>query len=647
MKNILSLLISLVLCIISYGQEDIGIISQMGSTTSGGTGGGTGGNPPVTGWATECPVCPNASVVSNGDEYTPTSSADLTNVSNAGRTAIISNSFDITGAILAANQIIVPSGGILTGTGINLNGASFVINDQQAFATSVTFTSRYTGCLRPETFGAGNASNDQPALVTVLTQCDYISNSAGATYTITSASRTIKWIGNNSKIEVLASAEGSNLYILKFNTNRPEICNLELDGNDIGDLGIEINGSDFYLEDVWIHNLYRENGSPSYGIWQKNWDVDTCRDTRIYNCKINNISSLDDGIIGNGDGSTRAILISIVDMVNTSLQSSTVWEIRDSEIHDIIDEGDGIHFQGTSAASSQEHDVLWVIDNCNFYDNTRRDIKAQTSGLHITNSFFGKISPQNPNYQSAPAGSVGASLLDDNAPGSNQVNVYIGYNTFYYRSPSDPPAGPGDFSLAITRSENAIVEYNTFNKPITWAANNILLGRYNHNLIIRENNFTNGGIAFSSGMSASSPSIKVFNNTFNTNNFGGGYQHATFINPGYTNPNIDGLNIYDNTINIDFSGSNTNRWVGILGTRSGDSTTWDNITINNNDITFTGANKANKPFINISGNFGSTNTISNHIVTGITATGAFQITGIKNFTNTSNTDENSNLLTVQ
>ena len=115
----------------------------------------------------QCASCPNASVKSNGDEYTPASVADLANPANAGRTAIISNTFDISGATLAPNQILVPSGGALSGTDIDLNGAQIVLNHEQLFDEDARFTSSYEGCLSPEHFGAAASPEDSGAFEAV------------------------------------------------------------------------------------------------------------------------------------------------------------------------------------------------------------------------------------------------------------------------------------------------------------------------------------------------------------------------------------------------------------------------------------------------------------------------------------------------
>ena len=131
------------------------------------------------------PNAPSATKPEGGNSYTPNSSLDIENVENAGKTAVISNSFDCTGCTFAANQLIIPSGGSISGTNINLNGGYIDEVYNQAFSSSATFSQVYEDSwLSPEVFGgnANDATDDSSAITSLMKNVKFAKLSTSGTY---------------------------------------------------------------------------------------------------------------------------------------------------------------------------------------------------------------------------------------------------------------------------------------------------------------------------------------------------------------------------------------------------------------------------------------------------------------------------------
>lgn len=584
-------------------------------------------------------------VADAGNSYTPTSAADMANAANAGKTAYLTNTFSLASTTLAANQILVPNGGAITGTGINLNGARFVINGSRGFATSARFTTRYSECLTPELFGAASLSDDKQAIEAMLINGDYGKNASGGNYIVGSQTlltvsprRIFNWIGNNSKIACTYQPPGNYDFVYEFNGLGLKICDMEFDGQDISDSGIQVQNAEvFYLENFHLHNFMGDGVTErSIGLaFYFNSTITT--DFNIYNSLFHNFETPDDGNVGNAGGTTRALWFIMED---TSVSTADI-DIQDTTFHAAYAEGEGIHFYPNSG-DQMDHQVYLKINNCTFYDNSRRDIKAQTSGLRITNSDFTKINSAS-TWGERTTTSVGAALGDVVSPTQWGRNILIKGNTFQGYAGDDTPYSS---YVSLSNASGAIIEDNVFTRPKAGPYGNIAYQNKIENSIIRNNTFTNGGIQGGDNIDDYGR-LTVEDNTFIYNDYWIGYP-SHIINVAGTPYTIRNLTFQNNNVTINFDQSYSDDWFkGIIGTRPGWNTTFDDILIDNNNITYQGTYKTGVPFLFTDYNFGATNTISNHSVTGITATGAFEIGGTAGFTNTNNTDGSGNPLTVE
>ena len=598
-----------------------------------------------TAWVSECITCPNAAVVANaGNSYTPTSAADMANVANAGKTAYLTNTFDLTGTTLAANQILVPNGGAITGVSINLNGARFVINGNRGFAASARFTSIYNECLTPELFGAASLSNDKTAIEAMIINSNYGKSAAGATYVvssqtvITTSQRVFNWIGNGSKISSTYEPPGNYDLLYEFDGLGLNICDLEIDGNDITDSGIQmLNAPSLYLEDFHLHNFYGD------GITERAigiafyYDSNVTNSIRVYNSTFNNFETLDDDIIGNGNGVTRGFFLVMRD---TSIDTGII-EFEGCEFYSNYAEGEGIHIYPESG-DEMDHEILVKINDCDFWDNSRRDIKAQSGGLQVTNSRFTKILSTS-DWGDDTTTSIGVALGDVVSATQYHRNAIIRGNTF---NAAMGDTEPKSSYVSLSNVSGGIIENNIFNRPKAGPYANVSYQNKVENTVIRNNIFMNGGIQASDNIDDYGR-LTVENNTFTYNEYWIGY-YNTLINPGGTPYTIRNLTFQNNDVTINFNQSYSATWFkGIVGTRPSWNTTYDDILITNNNIIYQGIYKTGVPFLFTDYNFGSSNTISNHSVIGITATGAFEIGGTAGFTNINNTDGSGNPLTIE
>jgi len=607
-------------------------------------------------WISQCSTCPNSNInVSGIDTYTPINAADMSNATNAGKVAIITNSFSVANTTFAAGQIVQPNGGILTGTGININGARFLINNSQAFAPTARFVTRYTECLSPEIFGADIATADQDAIEAMYLNADMGINKANTIYNISDNTsfptevRTFKWSGNNATIENSFVSESNSVYLYDWTNTRVEICDLNIDGNLLTNLAINIDNSDFYMENVKIRHFQGPDGGRSRGVNHVFYS-ETGRDTRLYNCEFGDFQ-IEGGqtLITTGGGATRALLV-ILESVNFD-PTNIIYEVRDSNMYSTYGEGDAIHWFPVRDAD-QDNQIRLLVDGCTFSDNTRRDIKTQGGKLTATNNTFTKISSTSP-WATLDDGSyiqtvnVGVSLRDNVSSTEYHRNAYIANNTFKL---ADGDEEGWSSYLGISHTLNTIVENNIFTRPKAGPFNAVAFSAKNPGLIIRNNQMTNVGIsAANSTPTIPDGNIIIENNTFDYTAYWGAWQMA-IIQGGVTSAVVRDIIFQNNTVNVDFpTSSSTTNFKGIIGTRDG----WSNVgflnnVITNNTVTYTGSFSTNARFSYFAGNFGNTNTISNHVVNGITASGAFEVLGSdQSFISTNNTNNLGQTLTKQ
>ncbi len=585
------------------------------------------------------------------DEYTPSSAADLSNPNNSGKTALLSQSFNVNNVVLAPNQVLVPRGGLLTGVNVNLNGAVIAVNNNRAFATSTRFSSVYQDCLSPEMFGASLASDDAHAIEAMILNAEKGINlgtsynfNTKKTFSTSNNSRTFKWIGSNAQVSTTLQLNNNLEFVLNTTRFRLELCNLVFDGNNLAHRFWKVDRSDFYLDNVEIKNFQGEgiltNGSTGLrglGIYVL-VDSRVSKDIKVYNSKIHNIGAIDDG---NKPAASTSISRCIwFTYLNT--EEAANLHFKDSEFSGTYGvDADAIHFFELND-NNFDHNVNALFEGCTFANNQRRSIKAHMSNVRIRNCTFIKHDPAtlnlqwyidqvaqgNPNafpkYQATTEigfGTTGDGITDN----MWVINCEVTNSTF------TAPFGSTSSFVTLSNNRGNIISGNSFSFTGLSTSNAVGIDKMHDANLIENNTFENCGITI--GKLGDEGYTTVRNNTFDyliNSNTQDAVIRSSLYAGFYRNFIFD-----NNIISIDYQQSASN-FYGLYGAHlAGQQHT--NVSITNNWITYTGPQRANQELMRIQSNFGPSNTFSNNTVCGLASiNGAITLNAGGGFVNTNN-----------
>lgn len=480
--------------------------------------------------------------------YTPTSAADITNPANANYKAIITESFECNGCTFAEGQTIEPAGGVISGRGIDLNGAYIENTYKQAFASSVTFSQLYEASrVSPETFGAisGDSSQDDQAINTLIDNCKYGVGTPSGVYiknseSTFSRSGSFNWNLNQSKIETSSSSSLSHgtstsnelKFLFFFNGTRPEIYNGEFDGNDIASRLIRVDRTNgFYFESLNIHHYLAPAGTYARGIALK-LDVQANSNIgfvegEVRNCTITDIGAASDGNANNSPyGVSKAIWVS----ESSDGRAAKVY-FTGNYIDNIYgDDAEGFYSDKYWGGSYdyQTSNVEYVFDNEDYRGCQRRAMKITISNATITNSYFESAT-------NAPifAGAQATLIHVFSTSGSNQ--------------PLD--------DVVFANNEIRIVG-NAQNNPLGFT--DIRDSQFNGNTITCDSftaySYLGFGTGISNPYSGDFENVEIKGNTFNN-------VFCSFFN--VYNPINGGFDFSDNSFDITWSG-NPGAYIGVF-----------------------------------------------------------------------------------
>lgn len=639
-------------------------------------------SPAATSGKSQCASCPNASVKSNGDEYSPASAADLTNPANAGRTAVISNSFDISGATLAPNQILIPSGGALSGTNIDLNGAQIVLNHEQLFDANARFTTSYEGCLSPEHFGAAASPEDSGAFEAVADNAAIGYGQPATTYNINRPlpfqdheddfdKTSWAWLGNGCTIssrfashsrtnqDGISNADVRNTPTNSWFSNEDYLftflgvditswCDTTIEGNGILHFGILTDANFYAFNSKWLNfgNDEQNERCLMVNAWVDSRVVDRLVfDSCEFNTAIPNDPASE---IGNAAGLSRGILYNLSDA-----STDRLYTVHNSDFHSFYGEGEGVHWfpAEVGQGAGWNHPLKLRILNSRFSDCSRRSIKSQTSGLQIDGCTFEKIDSKSPHAKKATV-NVGLAIASANGIDQYCINSYV-KNSRFTMVPGE--TGWRAWHLALTAVRGAEVSGNTFEGPFIGMAAIALDTNAEDNRIFN-NTFTD--ICAVTGYTQSPGTYKmnlVYDNTINATIDRGSRHFSAFGQPlvimAPPRPaSFRRFHIYNNDITLTFNSASTRAHV--LGTDPErdmwDGHIFDSIILDGNRITYRGPHAPNKKVLDIGGDFGPSNAFINHNpAVGVTASGALKVDGIQTFTARNNANGSGEELTKE
>nr|WP_299067223.1 Calx-beta domain-containing protein [uncultured Allomuricauda sp.] len=570
-----------------------------------------------------------ACTAGGGSQYNPTSSADIENPSNAGRTAVITNSFDCTNCTFASGQTIIPSGGTITGTNINLNGACIIDDFSQVFSTSTTFSEVYVASrISPEAFGAtaNDSGDDTASLNALIRQCAYAIGSPNGSYiknspTNYSRSGTFNWDMNGAKVEVTSTsnyrmAQVSVDAVFDFTNLSPTIFNGEFDGNDIYGRFFYLHGQDhFVFNNLWVHDLYSPNAIRAVAFrFSINADASGFSSGEFKDNLIEDVVAQGDGNYNDAGGIAKAWWYTL-----SGMSSSTTFNVvyENNVVRNIIgDDAEGFYAIGGASVS---HNGSFSFDNEDYRYCTRRAMKLCVSNVEIQNSYFEEI-PESMFNAAQQMGSMidffstsSGNLIENIRVHDNTIRTVPGNNAHYYL-------------LAVTDAKDVIIEDNIFTTENLHTYGTIRLGSntatYSGDLqdIIIQNNTLNNGYVQAMLYYDPINAIDVNTNTFNfTSTLG--YQVGAFRFYGSgTKGNVD---FVDNDININMGSAS-----GVNGVISSDSQVTGVVDFNIDNATVTISNAVPvRSFGYLQSNFNNTNTIQNSTIIGDVGTGAVDVTG--------------------
>lgn len=584
----------------------------------------------------------------SGATYNPTSSADIQSAENAGKTAVITNSFDCAGCTFASGQTIIPSGGVISGTGINVNGACIMDDFSQLFTSSVTFSSTYEKSrLSAEAFGANGSDSvaDDAALIAVINNSEYIIGKENSIYikndetvffSITGTGiRDLDWNMNNSIVRTTSAnnlSHGDNdnsskKYLFEIREARVKITNGEFDGQDLASRAFYLRGTESIdFQNVNVHNYYAPPNAKARGMAFLVEAEDNYTGGQWIGCTFANIGAASDGNFNNVPyGFSKGIYFTVA----TENVAETV--IRNSTFKNIYgDDAEG--FSNTHKYQySYQHatsGLTFVIDNNDFIGCQRRALKVNLSNCQITNNLFESATNSGAGFQ--------ASLVQTFPIHNNQTmrNVNTTDNTFRILGDSDNAA------FGINDATDCLIENNTFqashaslNRFITFGVtstqNGLYEGDLDNTVIFRNNTIDNiivrlPGVyeAINGGFVFEDVTIDIDVDT-NFNAWWGVFRIQS------SSGDTDTYTFKDVTVNINQTNSAGGLFVGAFMSLGRNI---KNVTLDNFDVNYTGGTLPSSPFgragtPGFDGNFDNTNTILNCDLTGASGAAAINVTG--------------------
>lgn len=604
-----------------------------------------------------------ACTAGNGAEYNPTSSSDIQNAANAGKTAVITNSFDCAGCTFASGQTIVPLGGVISGTNINVNGACIIDDFSQLFTSSVTFTTPYGGSrLSIETFGgiANDNNSDDAAISALIDNTEYALGKSSSVYTknmetIHKRTGLFDWNLGGAKIETTNASQLShgsavnnqNTYLFMFKgVDNIRIYNGEFDGNDLASRFMLLQYMEqYFISDLHVHNFLSPAGAYARGTAfsiKPNPTGYGFIKGEMKNTTIEHIGATSDGNANNAPyGVSKALSYNIAGNGTANIYHDNIT------INDIYgDDAEGFYNRNdyTSNYNYGTNDVHFFITNSTFKACQRRAIKLNASNATITGNYF-ETATNAPIFSGAQASYIqffsilAGQAIQDVTFSNNEIRI-VGNSLNTAFAMNDCSGVIVDNNIIAA---NRLYAQGTINISTTSTQNGLYSGDIGDDVEFTNNTITNlffniGGLYNTTG---NGPSYS--GNTMNFPTVGsdnpGKYWAAVSINPGAGELSGNPLIFKDMNINVAINGGNgTGLFGGVLNTQGMElkGITFNNVTINYTGSTtpvyawaYTGKN-------NTSSDYGSTNSIIDCTINGASGTGAIFVKGANKSVNITN-----------
>lgn len=349
----------------------------------------------------------------------------------------------------------------------------------------------------------------------VTGDCDF-----GSGISITKDNFTIYGVNCNITI----TEEGD--YGIRLNGDNNSILSINLDGENLCQRGLSINGTNPTIEYNTVKNCFGETMSSS-GIYIENTAGQVYGADINWN-KIHDISSPNTGENGDSLGASRGIVIS-----GFNLNNNLSNKIFDNVIYNITGrEGDGIQVLSINGSSDLFEKSYTNIFNNKVTSCNRRYIKIQSSFCYIKNNEL---------KNNLTLSELTNSLAGIEAINSESVTIEDNYvdSTFI-------PHGISILNDVSVFGENNSIKYNSIisGTNTAWSNVNSQKAIYCNNqksIDIFKNNISNNGYIELRGITHSNISYNIINNT-GTNTGAVGirlisncYNNVVESNQGYSN----------------------------------------------------------------------------------------------------------------
>jgi hypothetical protein len=622
---------------------------------------------------------------SRGPSYTPASAADISDPARAGHIAIISSSFDATGATFAEGQTLVPDGGVISGSDIDLASPCIQDDFTQLFDAQVTFTEVYAGSrLSPETFGAtgDDDTDDHRSLWTLVMQAAYARSNPSSTYThnedawllespLTRAG-TFDWDMAGSTIQ---ATDATNLTHIITGTNFGvggfyhfpfsgfdvvRLYNGTFDGNleasrfvamrDVGSFRIAnmevfdlLSPANSYARAVAFRFdlAPSPSGSFTYG--------------ELVDNSIHDINAIGDNLSNNTIGVSKAFTFSVTDNGPAEIR------IERNEVARILgDDAEGLYTRYDGDARGDMAETTYYVRDNDWLGCSRRAIKFDASNAIIENNYVESL----PMFAGDQNGSPKQAALIQ----AFSIQAGVPVMNIQLRNNEVRVVGDAANSLFATNdSQGVTVEDNTFwaetldvRKTITFSnptgQQDALYDGDVSDLVFRNNTLHNTMLNVADKyyvLPGSEPAVIDGNTqTFSGAQDLGAFRGAININGSSLSGAMRGedeFRISNHTITFDLDTVATGVWNGVI---SSNGTAPINVVLDNVDITYTGSGSVGAVFGGVRSqsvvNYDGSNAITDCDITGFSGAGAIEFNGADTSVVISNSFGDGNTpLTVQ
>lgn len=384
---------------------------------------------------------------------------DFQNPANAGTRATVTGSFSVTGLTPANGMVLVPGGGILSGT-LDISSIGIENADSQLFSSSIVFSSRYDKSrLSIEMFGAGSGdvTDDHLAIQTAINQCVHVTARSNGSY-VKNDNSTFGGGGyldfdlNGSTISTTSAANfNTSSYsideVFRFDGRDPHVYNGTFDLTDTyGRLFRVLNYTGFSFKDLIVQNFYNPTPIRSYAI--RGGAATNLTYGSFMRNTFRNITAAGDGTANNSDGISKGIWMECGTISNADFEIVHYG----NTYHNITgDDAEAIYY---TASGDRLHNGHTLIDNDTFYEIGRRAIKMTKGQFTVQNCDFTELS-----LAQFSSVQLTASMIDVFSTTTVDLqNFYIVNNSIK----SYPNQYLKRWLLSITDSQNGYIYGNTF-----------------------------------------------------------------------------------------------------------------------------------------------------------------------------------------